>query len=104
MLDLFDKVAAMWHFLFKYEINEAEWFVKADTDAYLSVNNVKGFLQYYDYNLPHFLGKTLHGRLQCGHDILTNGGGYYVLGRRTLTHAHSYFIFQTLVFCFFLCF
>jgi len=65
---------------FRYE---AEWFVKADLDTFIAVENMRAFLSFLDHNKPYYFGHTLFHDYKR-HNLVFNSGTCYVLSRESL--------------------
>ncbi|CAF0889643.1 unnamed protein product [Adineta steineri] len=70
-------------FLFAYEkyFNDFDWFIKADDDVYLIVDNLKSFLSQQDTSKPETFGYNFKVIVPQGYH---SGGASYVLGRESL--------------------
>lgn len=74
----------------RYYLNDADYFVKADIDSFVVVENLRAYLSFYSPDEPHYLGHTLmHEWVRF--NLCFNSGVGYVLSRETLrrleTHA-----------------
>jgi glycoprotein-N-acetylgalactosamine 3-beta-galactosyltransferase len=70
---------------FKYAfdnyLNESDWFMKADDDTYVFVENLKHALSAFDPNEPVYLGHHFRPHIRQGYN---SGGAGYVLSREAL--------------------
>lgn len=76
---LWHKTRAAWQYVHDKHINDAEWFIKADDDTYVIVENLRHFVSKHKPDDPHFFGryfKTFGG--------YNSGGAGYVFSRETL--------------------
>ncbi len=77
--NLWDKTRAAFKYVYQHHLNDADWFVKADDDSFVIVENLRYFLSKYNPNKPHFFGRwfTPFG----GYN---SGGAGYVLSRKSV--------------------
>ena len=61
--------------------DEADWFLKADDDSYIIIENLKAFLQQHDPSDPIQFGCKLIQIVKKGY---MSGGAGYVLSREAL--------------------
>lgn len=72
------KSRAAWTLIYKKYRNQADYFMKADPDSYVSVDNLKFFLRSTDPSKPQFFGHALF----YGHqNWLGNFSGFYSAGQ-----------------------
>lgn len=77
-------------FLYRKYIDEFDWFLKADDDTYVIVENLQYFLQDKDPNEPVFFGHHFLRPWGAKSNVFTSGHGYfsggagYVLSRESL--------------------
>ena len=67
--------------IFEDHINEADWFLKADDDTYVIIENLKYFLSSQDSETPIFFGHAFHVIVKQGY---ASGGAGYVLSKEAL--------------------
>ena len=66
-----------------YVRDQADWFVKADDDTYMVLENLKHMLQSYDTNMPWYFGCKLKPIEGLHHGYMSGGAGY-VLSKKAL--------------------
>lgn len=79
--NLWYKSRAAWQYVFDHHLNDAEWFLKADDDTYVIVENLKYLCSKYDPEKPHFFGRRLKSNTFGGYN---SGGAGYVFSKETL--------------------
>ncbi|XP_063724061.1 glycoprotein-N-acetylgalactosamine 3-beta-galactosyltransferase 1-like isoform X2 [Symsagittifera roscoffensis] len=77
---LWSKTILTYQYLYENYVSEYHWFVKADDDTFLVVENLRAFLATLSPNEPHYLGKRF--KALGGY---TSGGAGYVISRKTLS-------------------
>ena len=63
--------------------DQADWFVKADDDTYMVIENLKHMLQSYNTNIPWYFGSKLKPT-EGLHSGYMSGGAGYVLSKKAL--------------------
>ena len=58
-----------WLRMYEQYLDQYDWFMKADDDSFVMVENLRRFLAKYDPNVPHFFGASLVVR--SARDIVT---------------------------------
>ncbi|XP_060601650.1 glycoprotein-N-acetylgalactosamine 3-beta-galactosyltransferase 1-like, partial [Ruditapes philippinarum] len=69
-------------YIFQNHFNDAEWFLKADDDTFVILENLRYFLSDKDPNTPVFFGHRFKTILKQG---FTSGGAGYVLSKEALS-------------------
>ncbi|EDW77944.1 uncharacterized protein Dwil_GK24280 [Drosophila willistoni] len=79
--NLFAKTRAGLEYVYKHYYQQYDWFLKADDDTYVILENLREFLKRYTPKLPVYFGSKLqkHG----DHDYISGGAGY-VLSKSAL--------------------
>ena len=67
--------------IFQHYVDEYDWFMKADDDTYVIVENMRYMLSPWDPNLPYYFGHHFTPLVKQGY---MSGGGGYVISRQTL--------------------
>jgi len=62
---------------------EADWFVKADLDTFVAVENMRAFLSHLNPDDPYYFGHSLFHDWQR-HNLVFNSGTCYILSRESL--------------------
>lgn len=73
---LWAKTRAAFQYLYQHHINDAEWFMKADDDTYVVVENLRYFLSSKNYSEPIYYGCKFKPYVSQGY---MSGGAGYVL-------------------------
>ncbi|EDQ92391.1 uncharacterized protein MONBRDRAFT_22031 [Monosiga brevicollis MX1] len=84
---LWPKIKLAWLHTYQHHLDDHDWFMKADDDTFVVVDNLRQFLAQYDPNKPHFFGhRFLLHRGQGPQAELSyySGGAGYVLSRAAL--------------------
>lgn len=79
---LWMKAREAWLHVYERHLEQFEWFLKADDDTYVLVENLRTFLRQYDPAHAHYFGQRMHqhakGRWWCEDDYNSGGAGYIV--------------------------
>lgn len=79
---LWGKTKAALQYLYHHHLHHAEWFLKADDDTFVVVENLRYMLQPYDPRLPLYFGKKFKSaNVSQG---FMGGGAGYVLSREAV--------------------
>ena len=77
--NLWLKTKAAWKYVLKHYHYRADWFMKADDDTYVIVENLRHFVSDYDSEKPHYFGRKFKP-----FGTYNSGGAGYVFSRETL--------------------
>lgn len=78
---LWGKTKAAYKHIAKHYIDQADWFLKADDDTYVIVENLRHLLSVYNPNDEHYFGRRWKTYLKQGY---MSGGAGYVISKATL--------------------
>uniref|UniRef100_H2YKS0 N-acetylgalactosaminide beta-1,3-galactosyltransferase n=1 Tax=Ciona savignyi TaxID=51511 RepID=H2YKS0_CIOSA len=81
---LYDKTKAAFQYLWKHHKNDADWFLKADDDTYVIIENLKLLLKDYDSFQPMYFGRKFTPLVEQGY---MSGGAGYVLSKTALNRS-----------------
>ena len=79
---LWHKTRASLEYVYEHHFYDAEWFVKADDDTYMIIENLRYELSKLNPSEPHYIGRYIKARK--GHKGYNSGGAGYVFSRETL--------------------
>ena len=68
-------------YIHEHYINESDWFLKANDDTYVIIENLKYLLAKFDFNRPLYLGHHYKKFVQQGY---MSGGAGYVLSKEAV--------------------
>ena len=82
---LWDRSRAAWLYVLDHHLNDIDWFLKADDDNFVIVENLRHFIMVAHLNSeePHYLGRHFRGGGGGGKGYCSEGAGY-VFSRETL--------------------
>lgn len=84
--NLWAKTKEAFKYVFSKHLDQADWFVKADDDTYMVVENLRFFLQDKSPNDPIYFGRRFKPMVKQGY---MSGGAGYVLSKEALTRLVS---------------
>ena len=73
---LWQKTRHTFQLIYDEYLDQADWFIKADDDTFLIVENLRYFLSGYDPNEPIYFGRKFKPIVQQG--FMSGGAGYVV--------------------------
>ena len=76
---LWYKTRAAFDYIYQHHLNDAEWFVKADDDTYMVIENLRHTLSKLNTSEPHYIGRYF-----TSYGGYNGGGAGYVFSRETL--------------------
>ncbi|XP_067366629.1 glycoprotein-N-acetylgalactosamine 3-beta-galactosyltransferase 1 isoform X2 [Channa argus] len=79
--NLYWKTIRAFQFIHQHHLNEADWFLKADDDTFVVIENLRYTLYKYDPEKPFYLGRRFTPFIRQGY---MSGGGGYVLSKEAL--------------------
>ncbi|XP_072223770.1 glycoprotein-N-acetylgalactosamine 3-beta-galactosyltransferase 1-A isoform X2 [Leuresthes tenuis] len=78
---LYWKTIRAFHYVYEHHVNEADWFLKADDDSYVVVDNLRWILSNHTPEEPIYFGKRFKPYTKQGY---MSGGAGYVLSKEAL--------------------
>nr|XP_046253444.1 glycoprotein-N-acetylgalactosamine 3-beta-galactosyltransferase 1-A [Scatophagus argus] len=78
---LYWKTIRAFHYVYEHHANEADWFLKADDDTYVVVDNLRWILSNHTPEEPIYFGKRFKPYTKQGY---MSGGAGYVLSKEAL--------------------
>jgi len=83
-INLWLKTRDAFRYVYENHLNDADWFVKADDDTFLIVENLRFFLQQYKSTDHHYFGFRYKAKRH-----FNSGGASYVFSKRTLKEFYA---------------
>ncbi|XP_044314037.1 glycoprotein-N-acetylgalactosamine 3-beta-galactosyltransferase 1 [Drosophila rhopaloa] len=90
--NLYAKVRTGMSYVHKHHLNDYDWFVKADDDTYIVMENLRLFLYPYDPESSVYFGCRFKSSYSQGY---MSGGGGYVLSRDALRRLNLFALNST---------
>ncbi|XP_041636024.1 glycoprotein-N-acetylgalactosamine 3-beta-galactosyltransferase 1-B-like [Cheilinus undulatus] len=78
---LYWKTIKAFHYVYEHHFNEADWFLKADDDTYVIVDNLRLLLANHTVEEPIYFGRKFKPYVKQGY---MSGGAGYVLSKEAL--------------------
>ncbi|XP_043661952.1 glycoprotein-N-acetylgalactosamine 3-beta-galactosyltransferase 1-like isoform X2 [Drosophila teissieri] len=79
--NLWPKTRAALQYVYKHHFQKYDWFLKADDDTYVIMENLRAFLHAYDFRQPVYFGNKFRQHVKEGY---MSGGAGYVLSKMAL--------------------
>lgn len=77
--NLWLKTKAAWKYIHQHYLYRADWFLKADDDTYVIVENLRHFVSHFDAEKPYYFGRKFKP-----FGSYNSGGAGYIFSRETV--------------------
>jgi len=77
--NLWPKTRAAWNYIYDHHLDDADWFIKADDDTFVVIENLRHLVSKLNPEDPHYLGR--HFKPFGGYN---SGGAGYVFSRESV--------------------
>jgi len=81
---LWQKTMGAFRYVYENHLNDADWFLKADDDTYVIMENLRFMLRSFNTSRPIWLGCKFKKEASDGNVVMSGGAGY-VLSREAVT-------------------
>ncbi|XP_020632544.1 glycoprotein-N-acetylgalactosamine 3-beta-galactosyltransferase 1-like [Orbicella faveolata] len=75
--NLWSKTRAAWDYIYDHHLDDADWFIKADDDTFVVIENLRHLVSKLNPEEPHYLGRHFK-------PFFNSGGAGYVFSRETV--------------------
>ena len=75
--NLWSKTRAAWDYIYDHYLDDADWFIKADDDTFVVIENLRHLVSKLNPEEPHYLGRHFK-------PFFNSGGAGYVFSRGTV--------------------
>ena len=75
--NLWSKTRAAWDYIYDHHFDDAEWFIKADDDTFVVIENLRHLVSKLNPEEPHYLGRHFK-------PFFNSGGAGYVFSREAV--------------------
>ena len=72
---LWPKTVKAFQYVWEHHRNDADWFMKADDDTWVFVDNLRSYLANYDEDKPHYMGLQIDTTIDRNEMFLFGGTG-----------------------------
>ena len=75
--NLWSKTRAAWDYVYDHHLDDADWFIKADDDTFVIIENLRHLVSKLNPEEPHYLGRHFK-------PFFNSGGAGYVFSRESV--------------------